>query len=359
MSKVHDMRAIGVSFLLCAGLFMATPAGAEQPLSRTDKVLWTICTITLHDHATEKVLDECFARLREIDSRMSTNVPGSLLDAVAAQAGKSPVRVTDDVMFVARKALSMAGISDGLFDPTVGPLMKVWKMEGENPEVPRQADIDAARKLVNWRDVVLDESAKTIFLRRPSMHLDFGALVKGYAADEVVRILFERGVKSAIVDLGGDIYAMGSSPAKALWRIGVQNPESERGAVLGIVRVTNEAVVTSGVYEHYFIKDGKRYHHIMDTRTGYPVDNGLTSVTVVAPKSVDADGFGLLLFCEGTEEGLKLGERLGLGVIMVDMQRRVFVTSQVQRYFSLTNPDFTLENEVSHVPEATPSSMAP
>ena len=344
MSRWHNMRVTGVSFLLCTGLFVASPAGADQPLSRTDKVLWTICTITLHDHASEKVLDECFARLREIDSRMSTNVPGSLLDAVSAQAGKSPVRVTDDVMFVARKALSMAAISNGLFDPTVGPLMKVWKMEGENPDVPRQADIDAARKLVNWRDVVLDESAKTIFLRRPSMHLDFGALVKGYAADEAVRILSERGVKSAIVDLGGDILAMGSSPSNAPWKIGVQNPESERGASLGVALVTNEAVVTSGVYEHYFIKDGKRYHHIMDTRTGYPVDNGLTSVTVVAPKSVDADGFGLLLFCEGTEEGLKLGEKLGLGVIMVDTRRRVYVTPQTRRYFSLTNPDFTLAN---------------
>ena len=209
------MRATGVLFLACAGLLSVIPAGAEQPLSRTDKVLWTICTITLHDHASEKILDECFARLREIDNRMSTNTPSSELDAVSAQAGKAPVKVTDDVMFVAKKALSMAAISDGLFDPTVGPLMKVWKMEGDHPDIPRQADIDAARNLVNWRDVVLDESAMTIFLRRPSMHLDFGALVKGYAADEVVRILAERGVKSAIVDLGGDILAMGSSPSNA------------------------------------------------------------------------------------------------------------------------------------------------
>ena len=340
----NTMRVTIVAFLLCAGLLAAARANAEQPLSRTEKVLWTICTITLHDHASEKVLDECFARLREIDSRMSTNTPGSQLDMVSAQAGKTPVKVTDDVMFVAKKALFMAAISDGLFDPTVGPLMKTWKMEGDHPDIPKQADIDAARKLVNWRDIVLDESAKTIFLRRPSMHLDFGALVKGYAADEAARILGERGVKSAMIDLGGDILAVGRSPSNAPWRIGVQNPETERGESLGVALVTNQAVVTSGVYEHFFIKNGKRYHHIMDTRTGYPVDNGLTSVTVVTPSSTDADGFGLLLFCEGTREGLKLGEKLGLGVIMVDTQRKVYVTSQARGYFSLTNSEFTLAN---------------
>ncbi|MGO9308535.1 MAG: FAD:protein FMN transferase [Spirochaetia bacterium] len=344
MNRRSPMRVPPVSFLLCAALFAAIPVAAEQPLSRTDKVLWTMCTITLHDHASAQILDECFARLREIDSRMSTNTPGSQLDAVSAQAGKAPVKVTDDVLFVAKKALTMAAISDGLFDPTVGPLMKVWKLEGDHPDVPQQADIDAARKLVNWRDVVLDESAKTIFLRRPSMRLDFGALVKGYAADEVARILGERGVKSAIVDLGGDILAVGSSPSNVPWRIGVQNPESERGESLGVALVTNQAVVTSGVYEHFFIKNGKRYHHIMDTRTGYPVDNGLTSVTVVTPRSVDADGFGLLLFCEGTKEGLKLGEKLGLGVIMVDAQHRVYLTPQARGYFSLTNSEFTLAN---------------
>jgi thiamine biosynthesis lipoprotein len=147
-----------------------------------------------------------------------------------------------------------------------------------------------------------------------------------------------------MIDLGGDILAVGRSPSNAPWRIGVQNPETERGESLGVALVTNQAVVTSGVYEHFFIKNGKRYHHIMDTRTGYPVDNGLTSVTVVTPSSTDADGFGLLLFCEGTREGLKLGEKLGLGVIMVDTQRKVYVTSQARGYFSLTNSEFTLAN---------------
>ncbi len=238
----------------------------------------------------------------------------------------------------------MAAISDGLFDPTVGPLMKVWKLEGDHPDIPRQTDIDAARNLVNWRDVVLDESANTIFLRRPSMHMDFGALVKGYAADEVARIARRAGSEIRDHRPGRRHSRRGKLAVRRPWKIGVQNPESERGESLGVALVTNQAVVTSGVYEHFFIKNGKRYHHIMNTRTGYPVDNGLTSVTVITPRSVDADGFGLLLFCEGAQEGLKLGEKLGLGVIMVDTQRRVYVTPQTRRYFSLTNSEFALAN---------------
>ena len=152
---------------------------------------------------------------------------------------------------------------------------------------------------MNWRDVVTDEKARTIYLKRSGTRLDAGGLLKGYAADEVVRILYSRGVRSAIVDLGGDIYAFGTRPDGGPWRIGVQNPDATRGTALGVVRVIGKAVVSSGSYEHFFVQDGKRYHHIMDTRTGFPVDSGLDQVTVISDSSVDADGLGLTLFCLG------------------------------------------------------------
>ncbi|HUI72416.1 MAG TPA: FAD:protein FMN transferase [Spirochaetia bacterium] len=332
--------------LVVAAAVLLVLAGCSRPapLSQTEEVLWTTCTITLYDHPTRQTLDACFQRLREIHARMSVGVPGSELDAIAAAAGKTPVRVTDDVLSVTEKALQLAHLSDGLFDPTVGPLIKVWKINQDHPEVPKPADIASARRLVDWRDVVLDPTAKTIFLKRMGMQLDLGGLVKGYAADEAVRILSARGVRSAIVDLGGDVFAMGRSQTGQPWRIGVQNPDAERGTYLGIARVVNKTVVTSGVYEHYFIKDGKRYHHLMDTRTGYPVDNGLESVTVITQSSMDADGFGLALFCMGKADGLTLGSKLGLGVVMVDTNHKVFVTPGTKEYFAITDPGFTYAN---------------
>ncbi len=329
---------------LILGFIIVDPAAADAPLSRTEEVLWTTCTIRLYDHADKRVLDAAFDRLREIDTRLSVGVPSSQLEAVAAAAGRKPVPVGEDVLFVTKKALQIAELSHGLFDPTVGPLIAIWQINKAYPDVPKAADIARALALVNWRDVVIDSAAKTILLRRNGMQLDLGGLVKGYAADETVGILSAAGVRSAIIDLGGDIFAMGSAPNGREWRIGVQNPDAGRGVYFGIARVIGKSVVTSGVYEHFFEKAGKRYHHIMDTRTGYPVDNGLESVTVITKSSINADGFGLALFCLGKKDGIELGNRLGLGVIMVDSKHRVFVTSGTKEFFTITDPSFTYAN---------------
>lgn len=338
------MRAPHMLAVVVAGSMVLAGCAQRAPLSHTEEILWTTCTITLYDHADTQTLDGAFQRLREIHGRMSVGLPGSELDAIAAAAGKGPVHVTDDVFTVTQKALQLARLSNGLFDPTVGPLIKVWKINKDNPEVPKPADIAAARALVNWRDVELDDAAKTIFLKRPGMELDLGGLVKGYAADEAIRILSARGVRSAIIDLGGDIFAMGHGQSGQPWRIGVQDPGAGRGNYLGIARVIDKTVVTSGVYEHFFMKDGKRYHHLMDTRTGYPVDNGLVSVTVITSSSMDADGFGLALFCMGKTDGIRLGSKLGLGVVMVDSNHKVYVTPGTKDYFAITDPLFSYAN---------------
>jgi Membrane-associated lipoprotein involved in thiamine biosynthesis len=269
------------------------------------------------------------------------NVPGSQLDAVSAAAGHVAVHVADEVFFVVDKGLRLADISGGLFDPTVGPLMQAWKMNTESGQVPAPDVLARARALVNWRDVVTDEKARTIYLKRAGMRLDAGGLLKGYAADEVVRILSALGVRSAIVDLGGNIYAMGERPGGGAWRIGVQNPDESRGATLGVVRVIGRTVVSSGSYEHYFVQDGKRYHHIMDTRTGFPVDNGLDQVTIISGSSIDADGMATTLFCLGPVKGLALADSLGVDAIMVTVDRVIHATDGARRLFTLTDTGFT------------------
>jgi thiamine biosynthesis lipoprotein len=327
----------------CAALFLFAAASlpAAEPLSRSEYVLWTQCAVTLYDHAEPGILDAVFQRLHELDARLSVNVPGSELDSVSNAAGRAPVRVGEDVFFVIGKGLHLADISGGLFDPTVGPLMQVWKMNGEDARVPAPAELARARALVNWRDVVMDPKARTIYVKRPGMRLDAGGLLKGYAADETVRILASHGVKSAIVDLGGDIYAMGSRPDGGPWRIGIQNPDAERGTTLGVVNVSGKSVVSSGVYEHFFVQNGKKYHHIMDTRTGYPVDNGLSQVTVISGESIDADGLGLTLFTLGPVKGLALAASVGIDAIMITVDHRMYATDGARRMLSLTDTSFS------------------
>ena len=336
------MRTITGRILGLAGLILLAVAArpGADPLSRSEYVLWTQCTLTLYDHPEPSTLDEAFRRLHELDRRLGVNAPGSELDAVSDSAGRAPVAVDSDVVAVISEALHLSEISGGLFDPTVGPLMLAWKMNTENGAIPAPADLARARGLVNWRDVVVDPKARTIYLRRPGMRLDAGALLKGYAADEAVRILRARGVRSAIVDLGGDIYAMGSRPDGSPWRIGIQNPDATVGQSLGVVRVVSKSVVSSGSYEHFFIQNGKRYHHIMDTRTGFPVDNGLDQVTVITDSSMDADGLGLTLFCLGPKEGLALARLQGIDAIMVTRDRQIYATEGARRIFSLSDTAF-------------------
>ena len=314
---------------------------AEAPFSRTDFVLWTTCAITLEDHGSQEALDAAFARLREIQARFGTGVPGSELEQMASAAGRAPVHVTDDVYALIKKALVVAGDTNGLFDLTVGPLIDVWRMNKDDPDIPSKERIKAALSLVSWRDVIVDDRQKTVFLKRSSMRLDLGGFLKGYAADEMVRILSARGVTSALIDLGGNIFAMGNGPSGSPWKIGVQDPEGQRGAYLGIALVTNRSVTTAGVYEHYFIKKGKRYHHIMDLRTGYPVENGLLSVTVIADKSIDADAFDTALLCMGKVDGMRLAEKLGLDIIMVDDHHRVYATPGARKIFTLAGSGYS------------------
>jgi thiamine biosynthesis lipoprotein len=327
---------------MLAGFMVCPPrVNAAEPVTRTEFVLWTQCSVTLFDPADPTILDAVFQRLHELHSRLSVNIPGSELDAVSDAAGRAPVRVGEDVFTVITRGLRMAEISGGLFDPTVGPLMKVWKMNSEEARIPAAPDLARARALVNWRDAVMDPKAGTIYLRRPGMRLDAGGLLKGYAGEEVVRILGERGVRSAMVDLGGNISAVGARTDGNPWRIGVQNPDAPRGTTMGVVEVVNKSVTSSGIYEHYFVQNGRKYHHIMDTRTGFPVDNGLEQVTVISDSSFDADSYDTVLFCLGPVEGLKLAASLGLDVIMVSADRRIFATAEARRMLKLTDTSFS------------------
>jgi thiamine biosynthesis lipoprotein len=182
------------------------------------------------------------------------------------------------------------------------------------------------------------------------MALDLGAIAKGYAADELARMLREAGVSRAIIDLGGNIYALGSrSPEKTRdsveaeppWRIGVQNPLDERGSYAGVLEVHDKSVVTSGIYERYFTgSDGKRYHHILDTTTGYPVDNGILSVTVIAPSSMDADALSTACFALGDEKGLALAEANGAQVIFIFEDKTIRGSAGALAVFTVSDESF-------------------
>jgi len=292
---------------------------------------------------SEKILDQAYARLRAIEDELSVNKAGSRIDALNEASGRSAVAVGADALSIIERDLQLSSWSDGAFDPSVGPLVKLWGIGTDHARVPAPKEIARARALVGWKDIILDEAKVSVFLRRKGMALDLGSTTKGFAADEVAKLLRAAGVKKAIIDLGGNVLVIGSRPDGKPWRIGLQDPFSaQRGAYLGVASLVDETMVTSGVYERYFFEDGVRYHHILDTKTGRPVDNGLMSVTVITPRSFDADGFTTMIFALGRERGMALAREKGLDAIVVDKDRKLYMTPGVSAYFEITDSSFTL-----------------
>jgi thiamine biosynthesis lipoprotein len=308
---------------------------------RAEFVLNTVCTILLYDQAKQDVYRDIFNRLREIESRMSVFLPDSDISRINAASGIMPVQVHDDVFYIIERAVFFAEISGGAFDPTVGPLVSLWGIGGDNPRVPSQEEIDAALPLVNWRYIELDREQRSVFLRQPGMALDLGGIAKGYATDEAATIIKEARLRRALIDLGGNILIHGEKRDRSPWRVGIQDPLDNRGAYLGIISGPAKTIVTSGIYERYFIADGVRYHHLFSPFDGHPAQSGLLSVTVVADISMDADAISTAIFVMGYEKGLALLDSLeGVEAIFVFEDMSIRLTGDIN--FSLANNNYRI-----------------
>lgn len=342
------MNSQRIVFILClAFVSWSVPAGGDPPKqTRTELLLGTAVTITVYGRLDNEVLDEAFDRIAEIEARMSTteeDYTNTELMRLNGAAGFGPVAVSTDTVEVVELALEFSEQSDGAFDVTVQPLVKLWGIGTENERVPDPSEIEEALARVGYGNVVVNPAAGTIELKRDGAGVDVGGIAKGYAADEVAELLREAGAESALLDFGGNIVTVGTKPDGTPWRIGVQTPDASRGEFLGIASVSDLSLVTSGTYERFFESGGVRYHHILDTKTGYPVQNGLASVTIITERSIDADALSTLVFALGLEKGLRFAEnRTATEAILVTDDREVYTTSGVDRYFRITNPDYEL-----------------
>ena len=276
---------------------------------RTEALMGTVCTVNAYDDGTKSLYDELFARLHEIDETFSVTIDSSEISAINKAAGERSVSVSSDTAYVVRSALAFAELTGGAFDPTVGPLVKIWGINTDHARVPEKSEIDAVLPLINWRDVSVTDD-NTVMLKRRGMALDLGGIVKGYAADELTKILKARKVRRAIVDLGGNIFVYGKKKDGSPWRVGIKNPNDPEGVPSIVLNVANSTIVTSGVYERFFTENGVRYHHILDAKTGYPASSGLLSSTVICESSMAADALSTSVFVLGKESGMELLRRM-------------------------------------------------
>lgn len=239
------------------------------------------------------------------------------------QAGTAPVRVDPDTMAMLLLAKKYGDLSDGAFDVTIGPLMELWGF-GKNPRIPSPEQIRSALELVGSRDLLLDEKNQTAFLRRRGMKLDLGAIAKGYATEKALQAIKKQGIRKALIDAGGNIRVLGSNPHNSPWRIGIKDPRKSDG-IVAILSLEDTSAVTSGDYYRFFEVGGKRYHHILDPRSGYPAVENM-AVTAITTDAGLADILSTVFFILPPETALKTAARMGGAVFLVTADRRILHT---------------------------------
>ncbi|MFW0700018.1 FAD:protein FMN transferase [Pantoea sp. R13S299] len=286
---------------------------------------------------------QVFRLIKQQENLFTVNRAASEVMAINDAAGQHPVVVSQPVFDLIACAHAVSLLPDSLFNLTIGPLVKCWKIGFQGHSVPSATELEVRRALTNPQEVILDAASRSVMLGRPGMEIDLGAIAKGYIADVVQAFLRQQQVSSALINLGGNVQTVGAPPEEAGWAIGLKKPFGEASELLGVISVNNRSVVTSGIYERYFELEGVCYHHILDPHSGYPLDNELLSVTVISDRSLDGDIYTTLLYGLGVEKGIAcLADKPGIEAIFVTRDRQVICSSQRHFSFQLLDSDYRL-----------------
>lgn len=319
--------------------------GNSEPsyTSGTHFALGTVNTIKIQSKKGRQLVDKCFDILDSVEKEMSRDIPESDVARINSMAGIEPVHVAADTFAVIKKGLEVSALGDGFFDITIGPVVSLWGIGTDSPRVPSPSELKKALSKVDYRNVDIDEEKLTVFLKNTGMSIDLGAIAKGWAADRIQSFLSSSGIERGIINLGGNVMVLGKKNNSTDWHVGIQNPEDTRGSYIGIISAESCSVVTSGKYERYFIVDGYKYHHIFNPYTGYPVDNDLISVTIVAKESLTADAYSTLGFSLGLDKGLKLvDETPFVDAVFITENHDVYITRGLEKRFTLTDTDYRM-----------------
>ncbi len=304
--KIYGFLAIACVFGICG-------CGAA-PAYNSALGFYMDTVITITGYADNEILEDAVALCGEYEKIFSRTVEGSDVWRINHAEG-SPVRVCGDTAELLAMALDVCEKSGGALDITIAPASDLWDFKSERPEIPDRDKLKSAAELVDYTRLKLQGDMVTL---PAGMAIDLGAVAKGYIADKAAGYLKEQGVASAILNFGGNVIALGGKPDGSKWSIGIQDPEEETGRAGYSVMVADKSVVTSGIYQRGFDRDGVRYHHILDSATGWPVQNGLASVTIIADSSAMADAMSTACFVLGREKGMSFARKMGVQAVFID-----------------------------------------
>lgn len=342
--------AAWIIFWICHLTASFCLAAAGHLVTKTGTAMGTAMQVRVYTESADEApiyaaIAEAFAEIRRLEGLMTTWRPDSEISRINAAAGVAPVAVGPEVFSVLRRSLEFSRLSGGAFDVSYYALRGLWKFDDDlAPVLPDPAELARRRRLIDWRQIILtpvltpgnqpsqgQDPGGTVLLRRAGMAINLGGIGKGFAVDAASGLLRRRGFPNHIVQAGGDLFLSGSKAGQP-WMSGVRDPRGPGDDYFAVCAVTDHAFSTAGDYERSFVLKGRRYHHIIDPRTGYPA-TGARSVTIYARDATTADGLDDAVLILGVPAGLALVERLkdqDVGAVIVDRQNRVHVSSRLK-----------------------------
>lgn len=275
--------------------------------TRVLHLMGTIIQLQVEHDTSEILLDEAQRALSDFEKRFSANDNYSELMRINHNAGIQPVEVSRDLFELIFIGTEQSKVPGSFLNIAIGPLIQAWRVGFSDAKYPEPTTIQSLLKIINPEKIVLDKSKQTVFLGEKGMALDLGGLAKGYFADKVIAYFQKMEAKSGFIDLGGNVLTFGAAPTHedGKWRVGIQNPFLPRGNFALVLATENVSIVTSGIYERSFEWNGKTYHHIFDSRTGYPLQTDLSSLTIVSKESLTGEIWTTRLFGMNAKEALR------------------------------------------------------
>ncbi|MEA1787436.1 FAD:protein FMN transferase [Arenibacter sp. GZD96] len=313
-------------------LWFTITINAQQPFKRVLKLMgsrFDITVVATTKAEADSYIDSAVAEITRIERLISSWDEKSQTSEINRNAGLKPVKVDKELFDLIARSIGISRLTDGAFDISYASMDRIWKYDGSMTEMPSEEALKASVQKVGYKNIVMDATQSTVFLKLQGMKIGFGAIGKGYAADKAKALLMAKGVSAGIINASGDMNTWGKQPNGEAWKVAITNP-MDKTKSYGLFPISNSAVVTSGDYEKFVSFNGKRYSHIIDPRTGYPA-SGILSVTVFAPSAELADALATSVFVMGQEIGINRLEQLPqVECIIVDEHGALFTSKNIK-----------------------------
>jgi len=338
LKKVIVILLTALSVLFFSSCF--SQKNGEPSITKTTFALNTVCTIRIYDKdAEEKIIYDAFDYIKSLENLLSRHIKTSDIAKINDNAGENYVIVDEQTLDLIKKCVYYSSLTDGAFDITLGSIIDLWDINSGKNYIPSEEDINLALKYTGYKNILIYEKNRSVKLAQKGVILDLGAAAKGYISQKTKEFLEKQGVKSAIIDFGGNIVILGKNNTGENFKIGIQTPFEERGNYIAVIGSEKNAIVSSGNYERYFkSSSGRIYHHILDPKTGSPVQNGLNQVTVICDDATVADILSTSIYVMGEKKGRELLRQLsGVEAVFVDDKNKVITTENIKNNIKIIN----------------------